>query len=179
MRGRLETVEIDAPTLRGNPLGDPARRPLLIYLPPGHDGGGDRYPVAYFLHGFSGSAAGWRNVQAFAPTVPERLDALIAEGAVPPAIGVFPDGFTALGGTQWIDAPAVGDYQTYLCRDVARFVDGRYRTARGRPARVLLGKRSGGYEALAMGRDRPAVFAHPASHAGDAGSAPRTPRRCR
>ena len=136
MRGRLETVEIDAPSLRGNPLGDPPRRPLLVYLPAGYDSGSDRYPVACFLHGLTGSARGWKNVQAFAPTVPERLDALVAEGSVPPAIGVFPDGFTALGGTQWIDAPAVGDYQTYLCRDVVGYVDGRYRTVRGPRARA-------------------------------------------
>jgi S-formylglutathione hydrolase FrmB len=169
MRGRLETVEIDAPSLRGNPLGDPARRALLVYLPPGYDGGGERYPAVYFLHGFTGSAAGWRNVQAFAPTVPERLDALVADGSVPPAIGVFPDGFTALGGTQWIDAPAVGDYQAYLCRDVVAFVDGRYRTVPEPRSRALVGKSSGGYGALAMGRDRPDVFGHLASHAADAG----------
>ncbi|HEU4383432.1 MAG TPA: alpha/beta hydrolase-fold protein [Anaeromyxobacteraceae bacterium] len=169
MRGRLETVEIDAPSLLGNPLGDPPRRPLLVYLPPGYDGGTGRYPAAYFLHGFTGSGEGWRNVQAFAPTVPERLDALVADGSVPPALGVFPDGWTSLGGTQWIDAPAVGDYQTYLCREVVDLVDGRYRTVRGPGARALLGKSSGGYGALAMGRDRPDVFGHLASHAGDAG----------
>ena len=169
MRGRLETVEIDAPSLRGNPLGDPPRRPLLVYLPPGYDGASDRYPVACFLHGFTGSAAGWTNVQAFAPTVPERLDALVASGAVPPAIGVFPDGWTGLGGTQWIDAPAVVDYQSYLARDLVAFLDGRYRTVRGPRARALLGKSSGGYGALAMGRDRPDVFGHLACHAGDAG----------
>src|SRR5574337_1177808 len=135
MRGRLEIVEIEAPSPQGNPLGDPARRPLLVYLPPG----------------------------------PERLDALVADGSVPPVIGVFPDGSTALGGTQWIDAPAVGHYQTYLARDLVAFVDGRYRTVARAGARALLGKSSGGYGALAMGRDRPDVFGHLASHAGDAG----------
>src|SRR5574341_1817358 len=153
MRGRLEIVEIEAASLRDNPLGAPFLRPLLVYLPPGYDLGRDRYPVVYFLHGFTGSAAGWTNVQAFAPTVPERLDALVAEGSAPPAIGVFPDGFTALGGTQWIDAPSVGRYQTYLARDVVSFVDGRYRTVPEARARAIVGKSSGGYGALAMGRD--------------------------
>src|SRR5512143_1314140 len=168
MRGRLEWTEIESPALQGNPLGDPARRPLLVYLPPGYDRGGDRYPAAYFLHGFTGSAAAWTNVQPFAPTVPERLDALIASGAVPPAIGVFPDGWTGLGGTQWIDAPAVGAYQSYLARDLVALVDGRYRTVPAPGARALLGKSSGGYGVMAMGRDRPEVFGHLASHAGDA-----------
>ena len=169
MHGHLEITEIASPALQGNPLGDPVRRPLLVYLPSGYERAGARYPSVYFLHGFTGSAAGWSNVQPFAPTVPERLDALVAAGAVPPAIGVFPDGWTALGGTQWTDGPAVGDYQSYLARDVVAFVDGRYRTVPRAGARALVGKSSGGYGAMAMGRDRPDVFGHLASHAGDAG----------
>ena len=38
-----------------------------------------------------------------------------------------------------------------------------------RRARALVGKSSGGYGALAMGRDRPEAFAHLAAHAPDAG----------
>src|SRR5512139_1052020 len=121
MQGRLLELEIDAPALRGNPLGDPARRLVLVYVPPG---GGAGLPAVYFLHGFTGSARGWTNVSAFTPTVPERLDALVAAGAVPPVVGVFPDGFTALGGTQWTNAPAVGRYQDYVAEDVVAAVEG-------------------------------------------------------
>jgi S-formylglutathione hydrolase FrmB len=165
MHGQLLELEIDAPALRRNPLGDPARRPLVAYVPPG---GAEGRPAVYFLHGFTGSARGWLNVSAFAPTVPERLDALVAAGEIPPLVGVFPDGFTALGGTQWIDAPAVGDYQSYVAQDVVAAVEARLGTAPRREARALAGKSSGGYGALAMARDRPEVFAHVACHSGDA-----------
>jgi hypothetical protein len=168
VEGSLEWAEVAAPALAGNPLGDPSRRPLLLYLPPGYGAGRDRYPVAYFLHGFTGSVHGWVNPTPFAPTVPERLDALVAAGA-PPAIGVFADGFTGVGGTQWIDAPAVGRYQSYVAEDVVAFVDARLRTVARREARAVLGKSSGAYGALAMGRDRPHVFAHLAAHAPDSG----------
>src|SRR5512142_1964705 len=166
MHGQLVELEVDAPALAGNALGDPARRPLLVYLPPGH--GARPLPAVYFLHGFGGSGRGWLNVSVFSPTVPERIDARIAAGELPPFVAVFPDGATGLGGTQWIDAPAVGRYQTYVAEDVVRAVDARFGTVPAREARAVAGKSSGGYGALRTGRDRPDVFAHVACHSGDA-----------
>jgi S-formylglutathione hydrolase FrmB len=167
MHGTLVELEVDAPSLAGNPLGDPSRRTLLVYLPPGH--GRAPLPAVYFLHGFSGSVGSWRNVSLFQPTVPERIDARIAAGALPPFVGVFPDGATRLGGTQWIDAPAVGRYQSWVAGDVVREVEARFGTLPAREARAVVGKSSGGYGALCMGRDRGDVFAHVGCHSGDAG----------
>jgi pimeloyl-ACP methyl ester carboxylesterase len=166
MHGKLIELEVEAPSLAGNPLGDPARRPLVVYLPPG--GEGKRLPAVTFLHGFSGSARSWLNVSTFQPTVPERIDARIAAGELLPFVAVFPDGATRLGGTQWIDAPAVGRYQTYLAESVVREVETRFGTLPDREARAVVGKSSGGYGALRMGRDRPEVFGHVGCHAGDA-----------
>jgi poly(3-hydroxybutyrate) depolymerase len=165
MHGTIQELTVRSRALAGNPLGDPAERTVLLYLPPG---GGRGLPAVTFLHGFSGSARGWLNVSAFAPTVPERLDALVASGAIPPAVGIFPDGFTALGGTQWIDAPAVGRYQAWVAEDVVAAVEREVGTLARSEARAIVGKSSGGYGALAMGRDRPDVFAHVGCHAGDA-----------
>jgi S-formylglutathione hydrolase FrmB len=168
MQGRLEWLELDAPSLVSNPLGDPARRPLLVYLPPGHDAGRARLPAVYFLHGFTGSARGWVNPTPFSPTVPERLDALVAAGAIPPVLGVFVDGWTRLGGSQWLNSGALGRYRDYLARDVVGFVDARFRTVPTAAGRAVVGKSSGGYGALVMGAHHPDVFGHVASHAGDA-----------
>ncbi len=165
MEGRIVELEIESSALAGNPLGDPARRPLLAWLPPGGAAG---LPAVYFLHGFTGSARGWLNVSAFQPTVPERIDALVAAGELPPFVAVFPDGFTGVGGTQWLDAPAVGRYQSYVADEVVALVEARLGTIPSRAARAVMGKSSGGYGALRMGRDRPGVFAHLACHAGDA-----------
>jgi S-formylglutathione hydrolase FrmB len=168
MHGRLLELELDSPALAGNPLGDPSRRPLLAWLPPGRaDGRG--LPAITFLHAFTGSARGWLNVSAFTPTVPERLDALVASGEAPPFVAVFPDGFTALGGSQWTNSPALGRYQDYVADDVTRFVEERLGTLPSPRARAVVGRSSGGYGALRLGRDRPDVFAHLACHAGDAG----------
>lgn len=166
MHGTLTELEIDVPALAGNPLGDPARRTLLVYRPPGD--GRRRLPAVYFLHGFSGSGRGWLNVSMFQPTLPERIDARIAAGALPPFLAVFPDGATRLGGTQWIDAPAVGRYQTYVAEAVVGEVEARFDAVPVREARAVVGKSSGGYGALRMGRDRGDVFAHVGCHSGDA-----------
>ena len=121
MHGRLLEVELDAPSLRDNPLGDSARRPLVAYVPPGASS--RRFPAVTFLHGFTGSAKGWLSSGAFQPSVPERIDALIAQGEIPPIVALFPDGFTGVGGTQWINAPAVGRYADYVAEDLVAFAD--------------------------------------------------------
>ncbi len=166
MNGSLVELQVDSPALAGNPLGDPARRTVLVYVPPGGAAG---RPAITFLHGFTGSARGWLNVSVFAPTVPERLDALVAAGEIPPVVGVFPDGATALGGTQWTDAPAVGRYQEFVAGDVVREIESRFGTLARREARAVVGKSSGGYGALCLGRDRPDAFALVGAHAPDSG----------
>jgi hypothetical protein len=37
LAGRVDDHVISSELLRGNPLGDPYERPLLVYTPPGHD----------------------------------------------------------------------------------------------------------------------------------------------
>ena len=167
MQGKLEIHSIHSRALEGNPLGDSADRPLPIYLPPGYGASQERYPVLYFLHGFTGSGMGWLNVSAFAPSVPERLDALITQGAVPPAIGVFIDGWTALGGTQWDNSEALGRHRDYVVQDVVAYVDSKLRTLPRTGSRAIIGKSSGGYGVLVMVRHHADVFGHACCHSGD------------
>jgi S-formylglutathione hydrolase FrmB len=164
VNGTVLELQVDSRALAGNPLGDSARRTVLAYVPPG---GAKGRPAIYFLHGFTGSARGWLNVSVFAPTVPERLDALVASGEIPAVVGIFPDGMTAVGGTQWTNAPAVGRYQDWVADDLVREVEARLGTAPRREARAALGKSSGGYGALCLGRDRPDVFSVVGAHAPD------------
>lgn len=167
MNGTLEVHQLEAPSLVGNPLGDPSTRKLVVYVPAGYATTSAGLPAVYFLHGFSGTVEGWTNVSPFGVTVPERLDALVEAGKVPPFLGVFIDGWTALGGSQWINSEAIGRYQDYVADDVVRFVDAHYRTLASPTGRAVMGKSSGGYGSLAMVRDRSDVFAHVACHSGD------------
>ena len=157
LAGRLDEHELDSAALAGNPLGDPARRPLWVYEPPG--AAGATLPAIYLIQGFTGQVDMWRNRSAFRPTVLELVDDLRA-----PARVVFVDAWTSYGGSQFLDSPGVGNYHTYLCEDVVGFVDERYPTSE----RAIAGKSSGGYGAMVTAMLRPDVFAGLATHAGDA-----------
>ncbi|HET8528716.1 MAG TPA: alpha/beta hydrolase-fold protein [Gaiellaceae bacterium] len=162
LRGRLDEHELESEALRGNPLGDPHRRPLWVYVPPG--AGGAPLPALYLIQGHTGQLDMWRNRSAFRPNVLELVDRLFADEGCPPAYVVFVDAWTSYGGSQFLDSPGVGDYHTYLCDEVVPFVDERYPTG----ARGITGKSSGGYGAMVTPMLRPDLFHGLATHAGDA-----------
>jgi S-formylglutathione hydrolase FrmB len=168
--GRLEEAELDSTVLASNPLGDPATRPIWVYLPPAYDREPDRrFPAIYLIQGMTGQLDMWRNRSAFRPNTPELIDALFAGDDPPPAaIVVFVDCWTSYGGSQFLDSPGTGRYQTYLCDEVVPWVDARYRTLADREHRAISGKSSGGYGAMVTPMLRPDLFGALATHAGDA-----------
>jgi S-formylglutathione hydrolase FrmB len=168
-RGQCVHHILESPALRANVLGDPWQRPLWVYTPPGYDPAGSRrYPAIYLIQGLTGQVDMWWNRSAFRPTLPERVDALFSTDDIPPAIVVFVDAWTSLGGSQFLNSPGTGRYQDYLCEDVVGFVDRQYRTAADPAHRGLTGKSSGGYGAMVVPMHRPDVFGALATHAGDA-----------
>ena len=179
LSGRLEEDVIVSELLRGNPLGDPHERPVLVYLPPGYDNDQDRrYPTVYVIQGYTGQVSMWRNRTPFRQPFPERADALFAPGTgqtgtgqtgggVPPAVIVYVDAWTAYGGSQFVDSPGTGRYHSYLCNEVVPWVDARYRTLPAAAHRAIAGKSSGGFGAMITPMLRPDVFGALATHAGD------------
>jgi len=167
--GRIEDHTIHGKSLEGNALGDPADRPLWVYVPPGYDDDpGRRYPSIYAIQGLTGQLDMWRNRSAFRLNYPELLDRAMAGGECPPAVVVFVDCWTSLGGSQFLDSPGTGNYHSFLCEEVVPFVDDRYRTLADRDHRGIQGKSSGGYGAMVTPLLRPDLFGGLATHAGDA-----------
>ncbi|HWD63930.1 MAG TPA: alpha/beta hydrolase-fold protein [Solirubrobacteraceae bacterium] len=166
LSGTVDTLVVESEILAENPLGDPARRPLYIYRSPGV--GDEPVPAVFVIQGFTGQLDRWFARDAFEPTVFERLDRLFQAGETPPGIVVFVDAWTSLGGSQFLNSPAIGRYQDYLCDELVPFVDERYPTLADREHRALAGKSSGGYGAMVVPMQRPDVFGALASHAGDA-----------
>ena len=140
--------------LRGNHRGDPYQRDLWVWSP---DDRSQRYPTVYVLHAHMRSALSWFNVEPFERSYPEAIDAL-----APKAVVVLVDGWTSVGGSQWIDSAGIGAYGTYLCDEVVPFVDEHYPT---NDARGLQGKSSGGYGAIVNALARPDLFSAAAAHA--------------
>jgi hypothetical protein len=167
--GRLEEHSLESEALKGNALGDPYVRPLWVYVPPGYDHERDRrYPSIYLIQGLTGQLDMWRNRAAFRKNPPELMDELFASGEAPPAVLVWVDAWTSLGGSQFLDSPGTGRYHTYLCDEVVPWVDANYRTLADRDHRAITGKSSGGYGAMVTPMLRPDLFGGFATHAGDA-----------
>src|SRR5688572_11776651 len=167
--GRLDELAIDSEALTANALGDPHRRPLYVYTPPGYDDQQDRrYPSVYVLQGLTGQVDMWRARKAFTPTALEAVDDWFATNAAAPAVVVYVDAWTSLGGSQFVDSSATGRYHTYLCDEVVPFVDARYRTLSAPEHRGVAGKSSGGYGAMITPMLRPDLFGGLVTHAGDA-----------
>jgi S-formylglutathione hydrolase FrmB len=169
LAGQLEEHVISSELLRDNPLGDPAERPLWVYLPPGYDDDPDRrYPAVYVIQGYTGHLAMWRNRAPFRQPFPETADAMFERGEAPPALVVYVDAWTSFGGSQFVDSPGTGRYHSYLCDEIVPWVDRRYRTLAGPAHRAITGKSSGGFGAMITPMLRPDLFGALATHAGDA-----------
>ena len=168
--GTLLVLEHNSKILMGNPLGDPHVRKLAVWLPPQYGGtGARRFPVLYDLVGFTGSGLSHTGWKPFGDNVPERAARLVREGKMGPVIIVFPDCFTALGGNQYVNSPAIGNYADYLTQEIIPFVDRQFRTLASREHRGCFGKSSGGYGAILHGMKYSRYWGAVADHSGDAG----------
>ena len=157
---RWQTLSFTSEALRGNPLGDPHERPLWVWTPTDES---RRYPTVYVIQGMTGIANAWFNVEPFATSYPDRIEAL-----APEAVVVLVDAFTAIGGSQFVDSPAIGRYHTYLCDEIVPYVDASFPTIPDAAHRGIQGKSSGGYGAMITPLLRPDLFGALATHAGDA-----------
>jgi S-formylglutathione hydrolase FrmB len=167
--GTLVVLQHTSKILKDNPLRDAHEREVAVWLPPQYDGGPRRrFPVLYDLVGFTGSGLSHVGWKPFGDNVPERVARLIREGKMGPAIIVFPDCFTALGGNQYVNSPAIGAYADYLTREIVPFVDREFRTLASREHRGCFGKSSGGYGAIIHGMKYADTWGAVASHSGDA-----------
>ncbi len=168
LEGDVRIDFVDSPALRDNPLGDPAVRPLAVYMPPGFNPrGSKRYPVLYVLHGYTGDVAALLAGRPWETNVVQWADRLIASGRMPPLMLAILDGFTRLGGSQYLDSIHNGAYATYVIRDAIGHVDERYPTVAHEAGRAVLGKSSGGFGALYLATHYPGTFAAFAAHSAD------------
>jgi len=160
--GEVVVETLDSKVLRGNPLADPTRRDVAVYLPPKYDPN-KRYPAAYGVVGYTGTGKSLLNVDPLMEDLKTKLDRLIRSGKMGPMIVPMPDCFTRVGGNQYINSTATGRYDDYLVREIVPFVESKYRVFR----RGIWGKSSGGYGAIVQGMLHPDVWSALADHSGD------------
>lgn len=162
-RGTLRCLTHRSAVLADNPWGDPCERDLWVYTPP--DADGVSLPAVLLLAGFAGTGEGMLARSLTEISISTRIDHLIAQGC-PPFIAVMPDCMTTLGGSQFIDSPALGRYGSYLAEEIIPFVEAVLPTS-GRWGAA--GRSSGGFGALSLAMSRPGLLSAIACHAGDMG----------
>jgi len=126
-----------------------ARRPTVVYLPPGFSAL-SRYPVVYLLQGFRGSPYQY----VFGLSLARRTDRLIEAGKIRPFVAVIPPaGVTTRFHGEW-----TGDWEEFVVRDVLPWADRHLPTERTTQGRVVAGLSAGGYGAVDIALRHPRLF---------------------
>jgi len=103
--------------LKGNPLKDPYIREIIIYLPPTYNASNSKgYTTVFCLPGYGSRARGVLNVDPFNESIHDRMNRLISRGKIGDMILVHIDCFTKLGGNQYVNSSAIGNYEDYLIK---------------------------------------------------------------
>ena len=150
----IERIKVHAPTIEGNLEGESADRDVLVILPPSYAANPQRhYPVVYALHGYSIGAEQWTQEIH----VPQTVEGAFAKGARE-MILVLPDSKTIYNGSMYSSSSTVGDFETFIARDLVAYIDSHYRTIPDRLSRGLAGHSMGGYGTARIGMKHPEVF---------------------
>ncbi len=139
------------------------QRRMHIYFPPGYDGGKERYPVFYLLHGGGDEDSGWSTIGRAGFI----LDNLIAAKKARPMIVVMPNGslprpLAAPGAPPdpAVTAALQERFTNELMKDVLPFVEKNYRTHAGRDNRAIAGLSMGGGQTTRVITTHPDQFAY-------------------
>lgn len=145
-------------------------RRVYVYIPAGYDGGTQKYPVFYLLHGAGGDEDAWTNMGRTA----QIMDNLIAQGKAKPMIVVMPNGNANQAGAQ-NDVPAVpvsgeqgmaayqrlaGKFEAHLVKDLVPYIEKNYRTLTGKDNRAIAGLSMGGMHTQTITNDNPGMFSY-------------------
>ena len=153
-KGTLERIMVHGRALEGNLEGDSPDRPVVVYLPPSYARDTSRrYPVLYFLHGYTATAEAY--VKSLA--IPDSIDRAIAAGARE-MIVVIPDAFTKYSGSMFSNSPTTGFWETFVADDLTAYIDKRYRTIASKDSRGLAGHSMGGYGTMRIGMKQGHAF---------------------
>ncbi len=149
-KGEVVTTSLHSKNLE-NKMGEDPNRAVSVYLPPGYHGSNQRYPVIYFLHGFTGDN---RMLQHMAGL----LDFAIANRRIRPFIMVVPDQKTSYDGSFYSNSGLFGNWEDFTAFDLVRYVDETYRTIPDKDSRGITGHSMGGYGALKLAMHHPDIF---------------------
>jgi S-formylglutathione hydrolase FrmB len=155
---KLLQLKIQAPSLKGNLLGDPAEQPIYVCLPPGYESSTQRYPTLYLLHGFTANSSVWINGAYQGMKLQTLMDDSIKSGKVREMIVVAANGSNAYKGSFYTNSSVTGNWEDFIVRDLVNYVDANYRTIPRAESRGIAGHSMGGYGSVMLGMKHPEIF---------------------
>jgi S-formylglutathione hydrolase len=156
--GTIERIKVHGKSLEGNLDGDSLDRDVSIYLPPSYKTEANRrYPVVYFLHGYTDSDDRWFGLVKSFVNLPAGIDKSLAAGARE-MIVVMPNAYTRFAGSMYSTSVVTGDWEAYIAKDLVGYIDSHYRTIPNAASRGLAGHSMGGYGTMRLGMKYPGVF---------------------
>jgi S-formylglutathione hydrolase FrmB len=159
VKGSVERIKVHGKSLEGNLSKDSPDRDVSVYLPPSYQAAKQRrYPVLYFLHGFTDSEELWMGWQKHWINLPAVIDQAWAKGETGEIIVVMPNAYTRFAGSMYSNSVTTGNWEDYVSRDLVAYIDAHYRTMPAVASRGLAGHSMGGYGAARIGMKFPEVF---------------------
>jgi S-formylglutathione hydrolase len=156
--GTIERIKVHGQSLEGNLEGDSPDREVSIYLPPSYGSATNRrYPVVYFLHGYTDSDDRWFGLVKSFVNLPAGIDKSLTQGARE-MIVVMPNAYTRYAGSMYSSSVVTGDWEAYITKDLVGYIDSHYRTLSNAASRGLAGHSMGGYGTMRIGMKYPDVF---------------------
>ena len=151
--GKVVVDRLYSAALENNGGENPTRR-VTVYLPAGYESSDDRYPVIYYLHGFTWSDS----LQIVRTHFDKLLDKAIATGKIKPVIVVMPNQYTLYRGSFYTNSSLTGNWADFTAMDLVAYTDKNYRTIPEKESRGIAGHSMGGFGAIKMGMLFPDVF---------------------
>jgi len=158
-RGTVERIKVHGKSLEGNLEGDSPDRDVSIYLPPSYKTDKNRrYPVVYFLHGFTDSDDKWYGLTKHWINLPEVVDKALAAGKSKEMIIVTPNAYTRYFGSMYSNSVTTGNWEDFIAKELVAYIDKNYRTLPLAASRGLAGHSMGGYGTIRIGQKHPEIF---------------------
>ena len=157
--GQIHHLELKSQLLKGNPLKNPHHRQVVAFTPPGYQG--EPLPLLLYLPGFGSHPQ--KQLQKDFP-VHRVIELLTYREEIPAVIFAYVDGYTRLGGSQYVDSSLNGPFASHILDEVVPFLENHFGAA---GPHSIAGHSSGGFGAIHLASLRPNLFRGVASLAGD------------
>jgi len=154
VHGKVITERIVSRVLHDNLVGLDETRRVMIYLPPGYDTSGKRYPVMYYFHSIFANPS---SIMDETPAV-QLLERAFTAGISKDVIFVVADYSTSGVGSLYENSSITGRWLDFTAQELVPFIDTRFRTLRSPNSRAAVGDFMGGRGALKLGMTHADLF---------------------